>query len=249
MGVSSLFSQPFGNEWINYNQTYFKIKVTADGMYRIPYTTLNAAIPNLSTINPQNFAMYHNGEEVPLFVSSIFPFTTSDYIDFYGKKNIGDIDSSVYENSNYQPHPYFSLFSDTAAYFLTIKNSINNRRLNYITNDLSTPIPPSEEFFWYTTKIFYTNQYFEGRNYFTGGTLLYKSIFDEGEGWGSRWINANSAAFNINLQTPSIYTAAQRNAILNISISSRSNEQHNIVTKFNGNVISSMNQNGFKYLR
>ena len=37
-------AQPFGNEWINYNQTYFKIKVVNDGIYRIPYATLNATI-------------------------------------------------------------------------------------------------------------------------------------------------------------------------------------------------------------
>jgi hypothetical protein len=249
MGVSSLFSQPFGNEWINYNQTYFKIKVTADGMYRIPFSTLNAAIPNLSTINPQNLAMYHNGQEVPIYVSTIFPFTTSDYIDFYGKKNIGDLDSAVYENDSYQPHPYFSLFSDTAVYFLTINNSNNNRRLNFIPNDLSAPLPQSEEFFWQTSKVFYLNQYFQGKSYFTGGTLLYKSTFDEGEGWGSRWINANSAPLSINLQAPSVYTASPMFSVLNVSISSRSNEQHNIVTSLNGNVVSTASHYGSKFFR
>jgi hypothetical protein len=42
-GHRSPEAQPFGNEWINYNQTYFKIKVVNDGIYRIPYATLNAA--------------------------------------------------------------------------------------------------------------------------------------------------------------------------------------------------------------
>lgn len=61
-------AQPFGNEWINYNQTYFKIKVVNDGIYRIPYATLNAAIPNLGSINPQQFALYHNGKAEPIYV-------------------------------------------------------------------------------------------------------------------------------------------------------------------------------------
>ncbi|MCB0555841.1 MAG: hypothetical protein KDD02_20000, partial [Phaeodactylibacter sp.] len=33
----------YGNEWIHYDQSYFKISVAADGIYRIPYATLSAA--------------------------------------------------------------------------------------------------------------------------------------------------------------------------------------------------------------
>jgi len=38
-------AQPFGNEWINYDQKYFKVKVWNNGVYRISWQSLAAAIP------------------------------------------------------------------------------------------------------------------------------------------------------------------------------------------------------------
>lgn len=58
--AATLRAQPYGNEWIDYTQEHYKISITADGMYRIPYSTLNAAIPNLSALNVGSFIMYHN---------------------------------------------------------------------------------------------------------------------------------------------------------------------------------------------
>jgi hypothetical protein len=62
------YSQPYGNEWINYSQPYYKIKVASDGIYRIPYTTLNSSIPGLSSLTGANFTMYHNGVNIPIYV-------------------------------------------------------------------------------------------------------------------------------------------------------------------------------------
>jgi hypothetical protein len=37
----------FGNEWIDYSKTYFRIPVSADGIYRLSTATLTAAgVPN-----------------------------------------------------------------------------------------------------------------------------------------------------------------------------------------------------------
>ncbi len=246
---SFAFAQSFGNEWINYGQTYFKIKVTADGLYRIPFNTLNTAIPNLNTANPKNFALYRNGQEVPIYVSTNFPFTTSDYIDFYGKKNTGDIDSMLYEASTAQPHTYYSLFTDTSVYFLTINSSNNNLRLTYTPNDTISPMPAAEDYFWHTNKVFYLNRYFEGKSYYFNGDYMYKSIYDEGEGYGSAWINASSPVFNITLPSPSVFTGYALDATLKVSMSSRSLEQHTLVTTFNGFTISTQNHFGFKLSR
>ena len=48
-----MVSQPYGNEWIIPSQTYFKIEVSADGIYRIPYSLL--AQNQIPTTNPDNF--------------------------------------------------------------------------------------------------------------------------------------------------------------------------------------------------
>lgn len=35
-------SAQYNNEWIDFNKTYYKIKVGADGLYRIPYSVLQS---------------------------------------------------------------------------------------------------------------------------------------------------------------------------------------------------------------
>ncbi len=249
LGSTITIAQPYGNEWINYTQTYYKIKVVAVGMYRIPYATLNTAIPNLSTINPANIAMYRNGKEVPIFVSAATNFTSTDYIDFYGKKNIGDVDSVLYDRIGTQPHPYYSLFSDTSVYFLTVNTTTNNFRFVPTLNDTVTPMPIKEDYFWYNTLVTYLNTFSAGRPYYNGTDLMYKPLFDEGEGYASGWINASSPLFNIALPATSFYNNASLNARVRLGLSSRSNEVHNIVTKFNTVTLPQQNYTGFKFSR
>lgn len=38
----SVSAQQYNNEWIRFNQTYYKFKVGKDGLFRIPKTTLDA---------------------------------------------------------------------------------------------------------------------------------------------------------------------------------------------------------------
>lgn len=56
-------AQVFGNEWINYSQKYYRIKVWNDGVYRIPWTALSTAIPELAGTDPRNVQLFGRGEE------------------------------------------------------------------------------------------------------------------------------------------------------------------------------------------
>jgi len=40
---NSLVAQEYGNEWIDYDQQYFKIHVSEDGLYKVSYAELLAA--------------------------------------------------------------------------------------------------------------------------------------------------------------------------------------------------------------
>jgi hypothetical protein len=247
--IQLTFAQPYGNEWINYNQPYYKIKVIADGMHRIPYTTLNAVIPNLQNVNSSNFALYHNGKEVPIFVSSNSTLTTTDYIDFYGRRNLGDMDSVLYDIPGSQPHPFYSFFTDTSAFFLTVNSSSNNFRFVVTPNDTLSPMPTPETHFWHTTRVTYTNTYNAGRPFLAGTSLTYKPKFDEAEGWGSIWLNASTALFNIALPAPSFFNGAGLSATLRAGIASRSNENHNIATRFNTINFNPLVHLGYKFNR
>lgn len=183
-----LKAQPYGNEWIDYSQVHYKIKVTQDGLYRIPYSSLSAVIPNLSAVNTANFIMYHNGQAVPIYVSATGTLGSGDYIEFYGRKNIGDVDSFLYKTADIQPHPYYSLFTDTSIYFLTIKNGTGNPRFIETNNSLVN-LPPKENYFIHTVRQVYAGRYYEGKYYSVSGEEVYKSSFEDGEGF------VNSAFF------------------------------------------------------
>lgn len=123
--------QDYGNEWIAFNQDYYQFKVSEDGIYRISYQDLvNANIP-LVSIDPQNFQIYSRGKEVPIYIEgeSDGVFNVNDYIEFYGRKNDGWIDSVFYKGNDRQPNPYYSLLNDSISYFITWNSSTNNRRL------------------------------------------------------------------------------------------------------------------------
>ena len=73
--------------------------------------------------NPKQFQIFHNGVEQSILVAgeSDGVFDPVDYIEFYGEKNDGWLDAQLYEDPVNHIDPYYSLFCDTAAYFLTVE--------------------------------------------------------------------------------------------------------------------------------
>ena len=114
-------AQTYGNEWINYSQNYYKIKIAQNGIYRIDSATLAAAGIPLTSINPKNFQLFNKGVQQNIYIQgeSDNVFNSTDYIEFYAQKNDGAMDSLLYINTLFIPNPYYSLINDTAVYFLT----------------------------------------------------------------------------------------------------------------------------------
>src|ERR1700742_2317328 len=87
----SCFSQTYNNEWINYSNTYYKFNVGATGVYRFSQPALASA--GLGNVLADNFQLWHNGTEVPLYTSATgSPLSGSDFIEFYGVMNDGTTD-------------------------------------------------------------------------------------------------------------------------------------------------------------
>ena len=78
----------FGNEWINYSQTYYKMKIVEDGLYRISASALNNAGITTSGLQAGNYQIFLMGTEVPCYVQ--MNGNTVDFIEFYGKKHRGE---------------------------------------------------------------------------------------------------------------------------------------------------------------
>nr|MCU0340859.1 hypothetical protein [Spirosomataceae bacterium] len=62
------YAQRFGNEWINYQQTYFKIPVAQKGIYRISTAELRQAGLDLNNVNPAALQLFFRGQEQAIFV-------------------------------------------------------------------------------------------------------------------------------------------------------------------------------------
>ena len=104
--VASLFcllSSPFllaqdqntyGNEWVDYAETYHKFKISKDGVYNIPYSTLQNA--GLADLDGNGFHLFAKGREIPIFVSNENAMTENDYIEFYAEANDGHFDTQLF---------------------------------------------------------------------------------------------------------------------------------------------------------
>ena len=180
----------FNNSWIDYSKTYYKFKIGQDGLYRISGSVLRQA--GLSGVPVTQFQLWRNGQEVPLFTSiSAGVLTDSDFIEFYGQANDGSPDAVLYNNPGFQLSDKWSLFTDTAAYFLTISPNTTNVRIASADNNVSTNTLPPDPYFMHTLEKHFKDQINPGFAAVVG-VYIYSSSFDNGEGWSSRNIQPAS---------------------------------------------------------
>ena len=171
------FGQAFNNEWIDYDQEYFKILVHQDGIYRIPYSQLIASGIPVDQIDPRWIQLFYEGEEQYIYIeggnSGIF--NPNGYIEFYGKRNRGMIDTAVFASPEDVINPDYSMFNDTSVYFFTWNGAYNNKRINVLDDtDFSEWLSNSPDYCFKTVRQNYTG------NYITGST---RCIYGDGEGW------------------------------------------------------------------
>jgi len=195
-------TKPHGNEWINYSQQYYKITIYEEGIYRINYNTLADAGVPLGTFDPRNFQVFVKGEEQPIYVKNenTGVFEPGDYIEFYAKGNDGWFDRYLYENPENQPNRNYSLFTDTATYYITWNNKLNNKRFDIITDTNFSGYSPSP-YFWHYSREDYTSHYFGGK---TNNYGVPDPEYTSTQGWFDRAFN-QGATRTKDIPTSNIY--------------------------------------------
>ncbi len=186
-GVDSLY----GNEWIDYSKDYVKIPVAEDRLYRVTASQLQIA--GLSVIGAQgrDLQLWYMGQEVPVFVSNQGTIVASDYIEFIGQKNRGEIDKHLYKNpSAEQMNPEYSLFNDTIGFFVTLETASSTNQFTATTNDL-TSLPPAEQFCMYTYERIYSNQMYYGKPLYNG-QQQWSPLYGMQEGACRAFVNTSS---------------------------------------------------------
>ena len=72
-GIDTLY----GNEWINFDQDYYRFQIAEDGIYRIDGSTLNSIVP--PGTNADQLRLFYFGEEIPRYTSTNDGINTNDY--------------------------------------------------------------------------------------------------------------------------------------------------------------------------
>jgi hypothetical protein len=219
-------SESYGNEWINKDQIYFKFKVGKDGLYKISYDDLIAnAFP--SAFNGSQLQVWRFGKEVPLFVVNKNNWTAGDYLLFFGEKNRSELDANLFSNpSKEMLNPEYSMYSDTAVYFITLTGNANsNKRINSKESNVTLPVAD----FFMTDQLHVYKEYPIDKKYDSGNEITY-SAFDECEGFGTRPIQEHK----LKLKSEDAYSGNQP-GVLRIRLAGL-NYNHKIRIELNGTV-------------
>lgn len=207
----------YGNGWINYSQQYVKFPISKEGIYRIDSLTLSSHY-NLNTLNPQNFQIFIKGQEQALYIKGEADgkINTGDYIEFYASAAMGDVDSLLYWNIKYLPNPYLPIFNDTIYGFLTVNNSVNNKRY-IIETDTNSALYPLSPYF-YSEKIFAQKNSYNRVEEYASDAADPRYTQAEGYGYNFGMGASVSTSFN-NLNT---YTSSALPGFVTVSYSGNS---------------------------
>ena len=195
-------SDNVGNEWINYDQEYYKLHVVENGLYRVTYTQLVAAGVPVNTMNLNNMQLFHNGEEQYIYIYKA-PDEQRNFthIEFYGKKNNAELDKEFFDNPNSLVNENYSYYNDTAVYFLTWNNLSSNRRMTIEnSSDFGPYITNKQAYCYKNIRTDYTGMYHSGST---------RCFFTSSKGWfDNAIISSENSGITKTLSTPNQYTLA-----------------------------------------
>ncbi len=201
----SLAQQPlYGNEWINYNLTYFKFKTGAEGVYRIPKSALDAQ--GIPANNGAAFMLFRDGKEVPLFVSANGAFASGDFIEFYAAPVNGKLDEELYANPSWHPTDKVSLFTDSVSFFLAVDNSAAHIRYAQIQNTI--PVSPTAQSVCFVTSGFASTKTFFPGQHLVSNYPIYSALFENGEGFADSSVSS-TVPITYSIATPNLVSGGQ----------------------------------------
>lgn len=233
---------PYGNEWINFSQTYYKFKVGQTGLYRIPRTTLDAA--GIGGTSVQNLELWRNGERVQFSASvSSGPLPANGYIEFWARANDGRPDKVLYRSPLFQHTDKLSLFSDSAVFFLSANTTGRGGALiatnaNNVAGNALAPEP----YCLYTAGVYFRSQLNPGFAV-NVGEYVYSSSYDKGEYWSSVSISPASA-LSVPVSGLAPYSGVP-NATLSFGASGNAVNPRNVKVRVNGTEIKDTVMNYF----
>jgi hypothetical protein len=211
--LNGLQGQVSGNEWINYSAPHWRFKISEDGWYTITYSQLQAAGFPVDAINPDDLVIFARGEEIHLQFTGQDPdqFNPGDEIQFRARKNDGWLDTFIYDTSEHQANPDYSLFNDTATYFISYENGTGHLRTDLFYEDNYEDFSP-HPYCLKRVRQNYQSTYLFGEQDAYGISLPY---YQEAEGWFDNVFGMGSFV-NKDIPTSGVYSGTDApNALVN----------------------------------
>lgn len=245
----------YANGWYSPGQSYLKLLTWQDGIYRISGADIRNAGLNFSPSDIPNLQLFFRGQEQHIHVE----LSGGDlaYLEFFGLRNDGKIDSSMYRASStmahapdLQPIERLSLYTDTAAFFLTVGPSPGLRVTAFSDFNYNSYNP--EQHFRYESYHHYEPYSGSSVSWNSGGGNQYdiyhalNSYFVIGEGYVGQ-----SMAYNSNIGIPLSTPHAANVGIpstFSCRIFGRSSWKHILEVKIDGNRVILDSINGI-YIR
>lgn len=182
-----MYAQIVPNKWIYEQKKYWKIQIASKGVYRISFEEMQKKGLGLQ-LNPAYFQMFRRGEEVALLIENNNDtlFNRGDSFSFFALPNDGKEDTLLYQKNSHQPQIDYSLFTDTAAYFLVYSPEVLHPK-RIVSASIVPNLAKIQEVHWDIHRQVFTDNYFVGLT--EKGTFPNEEIYDshyvEGEGWMS----------------------------------------------------------------
>jgi len=247
MGFNTGNSQNFN--WITPNQTYLKMFVAEDGMYRIDKNDFVNAGISTTGIDPRTVKVYYKGNQIRIYFQGEQDgvFDENDYIDFYGQRNYGGITKAYDVNGNlaYTTDEYYNIYSDTNTYYIGWGGSYGTRYIDY-NYQVSTPYPLN----YFKAKVHFETEALYWLGETTSGQDYRYFLNDkfQGEGWYWRAMaNNNTLSYTVNLPycLPNTdlfefkifaYPTTNSSAVFN---------EHRMMVRINNNLIDTIKRDDF----
>jgi hypothetical protein len=200
-GLHGVAQQLYGNEWIDYDRPYLRIPVVETGIYKITAREIAREGIPLDSMLVSDIQMFGHGRELPIEVhgNADGKLGVDGYIMFSGERNDGKADTALYISPAAMPHSYYSLYSDTTAYFLAWRNDGKPRQRTHFPNP-GTIVDTLhlEGLLQVFTSHYLPGRFFPKESDYNTGSLL--TAYDKGEGWTGPEI-AENTSFEIVFKT------------------------------------------------
>jgi len=223
----------YGNEWIRYQNPYLRIKIAADGVYRIPYQQLLAGGLPSGSVPASALRLYRQGVQVPIYTSTENQMSDSDFMEFWGERNKGAVDRYLTDNPAQQLlNEQYSIFNDTIIYYLTWDDGSAPERIATSANNLNN-LPAKTEWCWYDALRVYDNNYFKRE-------ISYDITYSwyDGDGWGQNISNGTVSQSLPDMQMSGPPATLTFRSAYNL-------EPHKVKIKANDSLIVAESHNGF----